>query len=533
MQNLNNFSKNSTTYMNALFILLIIGYMLLGQLLIWEVPYSFPFGGPDELMHLSMADYIAQHLSWPNWDSTEVVRNAYGVSYSAGGSIVYWLHGLSYKLFGHHRIGAFLLLILYLFLSIVLYRKNKLAGFLLLAGLLPQTLFTFSYVNSDAGTIMSALLLGMSVGLFVTGEDKIKNFLILLFFAGLAVTARQHLWAIALLTLVWAVIYKRKVLYQYDKKIWILAVLLALLPASWWFITSYLANAGDILGVFTNAKSILKFGDPDLPSLAREWADLSILDFLHGTLISLYANWGWMTFSLDSYEYIIVAILTVSIVILVYKNINKKIFIFFCLLLAANFGFMLIYSTFYDYQAQGRYLFPSIYIILGIISTALVNKKVFSKILLVLLIIFSILNFYFSTKLSLFSYVDVFQKHPAVLQLKTEQHYDGAAFHIDSLRIVDKKLFISGWAYDRTVNKPFGEIQLILKKDHTLYKIVLDRTERPDVAKAFGQKDLLNSGISAEMVSLMHLKKGTYTVLFSVVVDHKIMLVDIGKSVKI
>ena len=131
-------------------------------------------------MHLSMAEYIAQHLSWPNWDSTEVVRNAYGVSYSAGGSIIYWLHGLSYKLFGHHRIGAFLLLVVYLSLTIVMYRKNKLAGFLLLAGLLPQTLFTFSYVNSDAGTIITALLLGMSVGLFITGEDKIKNFLMLL-----------------------------------------------------------------------------------------------------------------------------------------------------------------------------------------------------------------------------------------------------------------------------------------------------------------------------------------------------------------
>ncbi len=533
MQNLNNFSKNSTRYINTIFILLIIVTMVLGQLLIWKIPYSFPFGGPDELMHLSMADYIAQHLSWPNWDSSEVVRNAYGVSYSAGGSIVYWLHGLSYKLFGHHRIGAFLLLILYLSLSIFMYRKNKLAGFLLLAGLLPQTLFTFSYVNSDAGTIITALLLGMSVGLFVTGEDKVKNFLILLFFAGLAVTARQHLWAIALLTLIWALVYKRKVLYQYDKKIWILAIFLGVLPASWWFITSYLANAGDILGVFTNAKSIMKFGNPDLPSLARDWSDLSIIDFLYGTLISLYANWGWMSFSLDNYEYIIVAILTVSIVVLLYKNIDKKIFIFFCMLLAANFGFMLLYSTFYDYQAQGRYLFPSIYIILGMISTILVNKKVFSKMLLVLLILLAVQNTYFSTKLTLFSYFDVFLEKPILLDKQSEKYYTSTAFHIDQLQIIDKKFFIRGWAFDRKNTKPFKEIQLILKNNEAFYKVELENMTRQDVADAFKNNDLISSGFFASMINLKQVKKGTYILLFSVEVDNKVMLVDIDRDIKI
>jgi hypothetical protein len=119
MAPINHFSKNNNTLINAIFILSILTYVVLGQVLLWNIPYSFPFGGPDEPMHLSMAEYIARHLSWPQWDSTEVARNAYGVSYSPGGSIVYWLHGLSYKLFGHHRIGAYILLLLYLLLSII------------------------------------------------------------------------------------------------------------------------------------------------------------------------------------------------------------------------------------------------------------------------------------------------------------------------------------------------------------------------------------------------------------------------------
>ena len=533
MQNLNNLSKNSTTYINALFILLIIAYVVLGQVLLWNIPYSYPFGGPDEPMHLSMAEYIAKYLSWPQWDSTEVARNAYGVSYSPGGSIVYWLHGLSYKLFGHHRIGAYLLLLFYLLLSIIAYRKNQLAGFLLLAGLLPQTLFTFSYINSDVGTIIAALLFGMSVGVFVTGEDNKKNFFILLFFAGLTITAKLHLWAMAFLTLIWAVIYKRKVLYIYDKKIWILALLLGLLPASWWFITSYFTNDGDILGIFTSAKAIVKFGNPDLPSLARPWGDLSIVDFLYSTLISLYANWGWMNLGLHTYEYILVSILAISIAVVLYTKIDKNIFIFFILLIVVNFGFMLIYSSAYDYQAQGRYLFPSIYIILGMISTMLVSKKIFSKSLLALVILLSILNVYFSSKLALFSYIDVFFEKPILSDNISKEYYKNTQFHIDNFGITDKKLFIRGWAFDTKNNQVFNDIKLVLQNDKALYTIKLQNETRPDVASVFKNSDLYASGFSAKMIDLSQVQKGTYKYLFSVVIDNKVMLIDIGHSLKI
>ena len=529
----NTLSTKSTRYINALFIFLIVVYLLLGQILIWNIPYSFPFGGPDELMHLSMADYIAKYLSWPRWDSMEVVRNAYGVSYSAGGSIVYWLHGLSYKLFNHHRMGAFLLLLFYLVLTIMMYRKNRLVGFLLLAGFFPQTLFIFSYVNSDSGTIVTAVLLGMSVGVFVSGEAHIKSFLILFFFAGLAVTARQHLWAIALITLIWAVIYRRKDIYQYDKRILVLAVFIALLPASWWFITSYIANDGDILGTFTTAKSIVNFGNPDLPSLAREWNDLSIGAFLYGTLVSLYASWGWMTFGLGDREYMIIAVLGVFIAIVLYKNIEKKIFLFFIGLILINLGFMLLYSVAYDYQAQGRYLFPSVYIILGVIATILVKKRVFSKMLLFLLILFAVQNAYYSTKLTLFSYVETFMEKPVLQKNIPEKYYTEAVFHLDELKTVDGKLFIRGWAFNRKTSKTFKKIELILKHDQIYYEVELKNEMRPDVAAAFKNNDLQYAGFSAEMVSLKQLHGSRYKYLFSIEVEGKTMLVDINKYLEL
>lgn len=534
MTTINHFLKNNNTLIHTIFILSILAYIVLGQVLLWNIPYTYPFGGPDEPMHLSMAEYIAKYLSWPQWDSTEVARNAYGVSYSPGGSIVYWLHGLSYKLFGHHRIGAYLLLLFYLLLSTIAYKKNQLAGFLLLAGLLPQTLFTFSYINSDTGTIIAALLFGMSVGLFLTGEDNRKNFFILLFFAGLTITAKLHLWAIAFLTLVWAVVYKRKVLYAYNKKIWLLAILIGLIPASWWFITSFLANDGDILGIFTSAKAIAKFGTPDLPSLARAWVDFSMSDFLNSTLISLYANWGWMTLRLEHYEYVLVSIVTILTTVSLYKKLDKKIFIFFIMLLLANFAFMIVYSVAYDYQAQGRYLFPSLYIILGMITAILINKKIFSKMLLSLLILLSMQNVYYSSKLTLFSYVDIFLEKPTLWSdTPVEKYNENAKFHIDGFQISEGKLSMRGWAYDTAKNSAFDTIYLVLKKENTYYKVNLQADSRPDVAAAFGNSHLDASGFSAKLIDLQMLPKGIYDYLFAVRLDNNVTFIDIGSKLKI
>jgi len=534
MATINHFSKNNNTLINTIFILSIITYVVLGQVLLWNIPYSFPFGGPDEPMHLSMAEYIANHLSWPQWDSTEVARNAYGVSYSPGGSIVYWLHGLSYRLFGYHRLGGYLLLLVYLLVSIMAYRKNKVAGFILIAALFPQSLFTFSYINSDVGTMIAALLFGLSVGLFLTGEVDKKNFFILLFFAGLTITAKLHLWAIAFLTLVWAVIYKRKVLFTYNKKVWITAIVIGLIPASWWFITSFLANDGDFLGIFTSAKAITKFGADNLPSLAREWSTFSMSEFLSSTLISLYANWGWMSLPLEIYHYFIVSVIALAIMVLVYQHIDKKVFIFFCMLLVANFSFMVVYSVGYDYQAQGRYLFPSVYIIVGMIVSIFIVKKVFSKALLVLLIVLSLLNIAYSTKLTLFSYIDTFLEKPVLWQDAPALNYNtNGKFTIDGFQLTEGKLSMRGWVFDAKQNRAFEKVYLVLQKEHTLYKIPLDKESRPDVAHAFGNAGLKDAGFTAKLIDLTSVPKGVYNYLFAVYFDGKVSFIDLKSKQQI
>ena len=523
--------KNSINYYDIVFILLIFSYILLGILLVINIPYTFPFGGPDEVMHISMAKYIAKHLSWPNWDSTELTRNAYGVSYSTGSAIVYWLHGLSYKIFGHHRIGSFILLLFYLLLASIFYRKNRLAGFFLLASLFPQTLFIFSYVNSDTGTIITALLLGMSIGLYLIDEDNERNFLLMMFFAGFAVTARQHMWAIAFFALIAVLIYKYKTILKYNKKFLIIGLIVALIPASWWFITSYLANDGDILGAFTNIKSILKFSKEGLPSLGRDWSHFSINTFFQATLISIYGNWGWVSLPLSDYEYIFIAMFVAFITVVLYKTLNSKIFFFLIFLIVLNFIFMIVYSIFYDYQPQGRYLFPSIYVNVGIIAITLLLKKIESKKLLFLLSIFAILNILFSTKLLINSYL--YLDKPTPIKYENIQYYKNVAMHIDGLKIIDKKLFARGWAFNKANGQPFNNLKLVLQKDNKFYEIDLNPQERKDVAKAFRSKNLLNAGFNVKMIDITKLEKGKYKCFLSVNINNKTMLIDCKKSLKI
>lgn len=506
-----------TNKINILFFIIIAIYSILGLQLIWNIPYTYPFGGPDEAMHISMAEYISKHLSWPHWDSKELLRNAYGVSYSTGSSIVYWIHGIFYKIFEYHRMGSFFLLILYLLLTTFFFIKNKISGLILLAALLPQTLFVFSYVNSDGGTILTALLFGVSIGLFLHDSYNKKYLLLLFFFAGLTVTARQHLWAVSFFSFLFILFYKRDVIkyyYKQNRSIIILSLFLALLPASWWFVTSFISNDGDILGVFTNVKSIKMFSTGDLPSLARDWKDFSVYPFLKGTLISLYANWGWLSLNLPSYAYWIIGIIFTISAILLYKFINKPIKVFIAFVIIINFILMIIYSVFYDYQAQGRYLFPSIYIAIGLLSFYFLKKDINSKKLQLVLMVFIFLNLLFTIKLTLENYSNIFLKEPEIKQKTTYSFYPDAKLNIDKLEIVKNKLFISGWAYDKKTDTPFSKISFILEHKDIQYEIPLKKQERIDIVNAFKNPHLKKAGFLVKNITLKQIEKGAYEFYF-------------------
>ena len=527
----NHFSKYKNNYINTIFILFICIYLFLGLLLILNIPYTFPNGGPDEPMHISMVSYLSNHFSWPHWNSTELLRSPYGVSYSTGSSIVYWLDTITYVLFHHHRIGSFLLLVIYLLIAIILYTRNKTAGFFLLAGLLPQTIFVFSYVNADVGIIMTALFFGLSVAYFYVSAMEIKPFLLLFFFAGLSITSRQSLWPLSFITLIAILLLKHNIVFKYNIKKWILAVFIGLVPASWWFITSFFANDGDIFGVFANTKAMLEFSQPNLPSLAKAWPDFNIIAFLESTLKSLYATWGWMNLQLNIFDYYIAILLTIFISVKIISLIDKKLIYLFISLIIVNIALMLIYSIYYDYQPQGRYLFPSIYIIIGIIGGILVTKKIHSNALVFALIIFIMSNIYFSSKLTYANYIPYFKIKPVISNQYPIDYYKNANFHIDNFKANQNKLTISGWVYDQSSLKPFKNTKLLLMGTDQRYSINLKLIERQDVANVFDNQSLVDTGFSVHSIILNTMLPGKYRVFLAVKQDGKYLYVNINKTI--
>jgi len=526
-----HFSKYKNNYINTIFILFIGFYLFLGLLLILNIPYTFPYGGPDEPMHISMVTYLSNHFSWPHWNSTELLRSPYGASYSTGSSIVYWLHSVTYDLFHHHRIGSFLLLVIYLLITIILFIRNTTAGFFLLAGLLPQTIFVFSYVNADVGIIMTALFFGLSVAYFYSSAMKIKPFLLLFFFAGLTITSRQSLWPLSFITLITILLLKRSIVFKYTIRKWILAIFIGLVPASWWFITSFFANDGDIFGIFANTKSILEFSRPNLPSLAKGWPDFNIIAFLDSTFKSLYATWGWMNLQLNTFDYYIATLVTIFISIKVISIIDKKLIYLFINLIIVNIALMLVYSIYYDYQPQGRYLFPSVYIIIGIIGGILVTKKIHSNMLVFALIIFIVSNIYFSSKLTYANYIPYFNIKPVISNQHPIDYYKNANFHIDNFKANQNKLTISGWVYDQSSLKPFKKTSLLLMGTDQRYSIDLKLIERKDVANAFNNQSLVDTGFSVYSIALNTMLPGKYRIFLVVRKDDKDLYININKTI--
>ncbi len=520
--------------LHTVFTLFVLCYLFLGFLLLTNLPHQHPTGGPDEPMHISMVEFISTHHAWPAWDSPEILRAERGVSYSNGSSVIYWLHALTYNLFNCHRIGAYFALIIYLFASVILYFKNKAAGLALTAGLLPQTLFIFSYVNADSGIIISALFFGLSVGFFYSNPKDLKRFFILFFFAGFTITSRQHLWPIAFITLLAVLFFERSVILKFNLWKWVSALTIGLIPAMWWFTTSYTANGGDVFGIFTTSKSILQFGDANLPTLAKGWNNFPLHFFFTLTLRSLYATWGWMNIHLRVFEYHLVAFIALITIASLCKTLNKKIVLLSTTLILFNIVLMIVYSIYYDYQPQGRYLFPSIYIFLGITAGTLLTKKMYSKNLLILLTLFIAMNLFFSMTLATKYYIPYFKSKPTLIKDKLDHPlYTKVDFFIDQLLANKETLTISGWLYDQNSNNIFQEKSLILSGANNSYNIQLETEDRPDVAQFFKNKNLSGAGFSALCIYLNNINPGKYKVYFSIKSEGKKYLIQTNETLVI
>lgn len=332
--------------------------------LVSNVPYLWPIGGNDEPMHLSMAHYIANHLSWPRWDSPELERY-FGTSYATSSSLNYWLEGLLQRLTHRPRDSVFVLFCIYAFIVFRVGQKNPIAGLVGVAAVVPQVLFVFSYLNSDAWTAIVALCLGLAIAAFHREPTRTRNIVLLFVAAAACLTCRHHLWIIGFLAFSTSLAIRLRQIVRTNPRALVWGLLAALPLALWWPVTSYFANDGDFVGLFTDRKAKLLFANPNDPELATPIDQIQWRYFFEQMGKSLYGMWGWAWFKLSTRDYQVAAVLGATAIALVWWPLRRW-WPLVLGLLAVNVGLMIYGSTQFPALWQGRYLFPTAFLALSI-----------------------------------------------------------------------------------------------------------------------------------------------------------------------
>lgn len=329
-----------------------------------KLPVMFPWGGPDEPMHISLVKYIATYWEWPSWDSYKLLRYINGQSYSTGSSIVYWIHAVFLKLTGHNRFGAVLLFTVLLGFLWTIYRRNKDAGLFGLSLITPQCIFIFSYVNGDTGTIIVAFFLGVASACYLSAPEKKHYFYFFMLSSAACMTGKFHVWAVGFVVFAAIAIVNIRYIVRLPVRHIVTAGMTSLLIASWWPVTSYFANDGDMLGFTAQKKAMAVFGDPAYKLTTFDLDAFPFKVFLTLLMKSFYGVWGWMRCYLPDPVYVAAFLLVAVQIILLLIQMKRRAALLIALMIF-NVLLVVIYSTGYDFQPQGRYLFPSYFILIG------------------------------------------------------------------------------------------------------------------------------------------------------------------------
>jgi hypothetical protein len=348
----------------AVFVSGLAFYALVAIWLVFHLPDDAPYGGPDEPMHRSVSQYLAQHLAWPGWDSEELERYVNGVSYATGSSFGYWLEALLLRSSGQPRLSGLLLFFSYLLILGFLFRRDPLVGLLGMAALLPQVLFVFTYVNSDAWSMAIAFLLGLAISEFRANPTRRRSIVLLFTAAGACISCRQHTWVIGFAGFAYALLPHLRRLVREHSRWLIVASCAALVVASWWPVTSYFANDGDPVGFTAGRAAMARFGDPETSKELGSFGELPLLVFAVKTAESFYGRWGWMNVRLDTAYYAVAALVGCAFLWFLLTSRRSWAWLLF-LTFGVNLALLLVYSIFYEVQAQGRYFFPAYFLVLG------------------------------------------------------------------------------------------------------------------------------------------------------------------------
>jgi len=356
----------------------------------WVLPYNM---GPDECLHFKTAQFFQTHRGFPIADKDEITfirePGCVGTTYISTPFLNYIIASLSINLgnkFGIERdylaarmssvfFGLIFVFFFYLFLR-KMFEKNILLVFAILIStiFIPQVTFIFSYLNHEAYSLASSSFLLFAIYYFFTNPKehyKTKYFLLLGLAIALQLFAKSNFY---LLLLIPAIILPYE--FWKDKKIYLknlfVLVGLILILSGWFFLRNYLLYK-DLLGVKTyQFITRSNFGTRTYAQAGWNLYDVLFKShWLEETASSFYGRFGYMTIEIDPVmQWIFRFFVFLGIVGLIKKTLQvkkEKIFsiakqqallILFIFLIPINIAISLHNTLYFDFQNQGRYLFP-------------------------------------------------------------------------------------------------------------------------------------------------------------------------------
>jgi Tfp pilus assembly protein PilF len=162
----------------------------------------------------------------------------------------------------------------------------------------------------------------------------------------------------------YAVLPRLRTVVRDQRRAALVALAVSLVIASWWPVTSSIVNDGDVIGFSAARKARLVFGNPYMPRLARSLDQIDMPDYAARVAASFYGVWGWGMLFL-SVPFYVAAYLCGGVVVGLLWSRRRRFVPLYLLLFLINGGLLLYYAATYDYQWQGRYLFPFYFVALG------------------------------------------------------------------------------------------------------------------------------------------------------------------------
>lgn len=347
---------------------------------------------PDEVGHYTYnVKYLLENKKLPVSGRDDLAalktcrNNTFGqvpcvYSYQIYPAVPYIISAISSGISGmvglNHEMGARLPGLLYalIFLNSVYFavlaitKRTKVAALLAIGvSFIPQVMFTFAYLNLDGFSMAVSALLGLTLVNFIM-NPRLRNAALLGICAGGLLSVSKYNYFVLLIPTIALLAYSLKADIISKKQLLFVglsSVLAFTAIGMFWYVRNYILYS-DFLGQTFVLNEMAKYHPLGVSRLsAHGFVYLTAVDFWGILFRSTIASFGSMAYYLDSGAYNVIGFTLFGLAIYVtyrtFSTKNKRLLFGWSLLFATiilTIGQVVYNSLAYDFQPQGRYLFP-------------------------------------------------------------------------------------------------------------------------------------------------------------------------------